>query len=87
MLKFTSIVEEKEMSAQEVTNVLIQEKQKIKLAFEKLNTLRDERVQHQKLIVKKNKELDVIKGNMVVASKEIELYEEQINKLHQNLEQ
>ena len=64
-----------------------EEKRKMELASEQLNTLRDETVQQQKLIAESNRELNVTKGDLVAAYKEIELRKEQINKLHQNLEQ
>ncbi|MED6111430.1 hypothetical protein PIB30_052223 [Stylosanthes scabra] len=87
MLIVKSKVEEKEKSAQEAAHALIQEKQNMESVTERLKILRDETAQQQKTIAENNEELTVTKGHLDAASKEIELYKEQICKLHENYEQ
>ncbi|CAI8590384.1 unnamed protein product [Vicia faba] len=85
MLK--SEVEEKENLIKEATDALEQEKRKMESASEQLDNLRAKADNQYKLIGENSKELDVTKGNLVAAEKEIEKYKKQIYELDQNLEQ
>ncbi|XP_012569941.1 WPP domain-associated protein isoform X2 [Cicer arietinum] len=87
ILKLKSIVEEKDNIIQAATDALEQEKCKMESASEQLDSLRTKTDRQHKWIVENSKELDVTKGNLVAAAKEIEQYKEQMHKLHQNLEQ
>lgn len=87
MLMLKSTVEEKENLIQEATDALVQEKQRMESASEQLDSLRVKTVQQHELIAENSKELDVTKGNLVVALRKIEQYTEQMHKLNQKLEQ
>ncbi|KAI4297075.1 hypothetical protein L6164_036983 [Bauhinia variegata] len=87
MLLLTLKLEEKDKVAEEVTNALVEEKRKMDLASEELNSLKVKTAQQQNIILENNKELDVTKGNLVEALQEVEQHKEEMRKLHQNLEQ
>ncbi|XP_058762782.1 WPP domain-associated protein-like [Vicia villosa] len=82
-----SEVEGKENLVKEATDALEQEKRKMESASEQLDNLRAKADNQCKLIGENSKELDVTKGNLVAAEKEIEKYKKQIYELDQNLEQ
>ncbi|XP_019425669.1 PREDICTED: WPP domain-associated protein-like isoform X2 [Lupinus angustifolius] len=87
ILILTSMVEAREKLAEEAGDALVQEKQKTQLAFVQVNSLQTHTLQQQTLLTETNEELDATKGDLVAALKEIEQYKEQMQKLHQNLEQ
>ncbi|KAJ1376376.1 putative WPP domain-associated protein isoform X1 [Sesbania bispinosa] len=87
MLMLKSIVKEKDTLIQEAADALVQEKQRMESASEQLDSLKAKAVQQHNLIVKNSQEMDVTKGDLNAALKEIEQYKEQMHKLHQNLEQ
>ncbi|XP_045802161.1 WPP domain-associated protein [Trifolium pratense] len=86
ILMLKSTVEEKEDLILGATDALEQEKRKMESASEKLDSLRAKTDHQHKWIVENCKELDVTKGKLDSATKEIEQYKEQMHKLHQNLE-
>ncbi|XP_061339725.1 WPP domain-associated protein [Gastrolobium bilobum] len=87
ILMLTSLVDEKEKLIQGVEDALVQEQQKMEFASEQLNSLRAKTVQQHKLIAENSKELEVTKGDLVAALKEIKQFKDKMNMLHQNLEQ
>ncbi|KAJ7969124.1 WPP domain-associated protein [Quillaja saponaria] len=86
MKLLTTVVEEKKKLATEAADELEKYKREMELAFEELNSLRDQTIQQQNLIVKSSKNSDVTKGNLVEALKKIEQYKMDLYELHQNLE-
>ncbi|XP_019420011.1 PREDICTED: WPP domain-associated protein-like isoform X1 [Lupinus angustifolius] len=86
VLTLTSMVEEREKLAQEAADALVQQKQKMELAYEQINSLQTHTLRQQGFITETNKELDATKGDLVAALNEIEQYKGQMRKLHQNLE-
>ncbi|KAE9594837.1 hypothetical protein Lal_00013215 [Lupinus albus] len=86
MLTLTSMVEEREKLAQEATDALLQQKQKMELASEQINSLRTHALRQQGLITETNKELDATKGDLFKTLNETEQYKEQMHKLHTKLE-
>ncbi|KAL2341550.1 hypothetical protein Fmac_009490 [Flemingia macrophylla] len=87
ILMLKSVVEEKQKLIQGAADDLVEEKQKMVLASKELNNLSAEIIQQHNVIAEKCRELDVTKGNLVAALKEIEQYKEKMHELHQNLEQ
>ncbi|XP_027339567.1 WPP domain-associated protein [Abrus precatorius] len=87
LLTLKSVLEEKEMLIQGAADALAQEKEKMEFTSEQLNSLGAEIVQQHKLIAENSKELDITKGDLVAALKEIEQYKEQMHELSKNLEQ
>ncbi|KAK7303568.1 hypothetical protein RJT34_14477 [Clitoria ternatea] len=87
MLMLKSAMEEKDMLIQGAADSLVEEKRNMEFASKELNSLRAEIVQQHELIAENSNELDVTKGDLVAARKEIEQYKEQMHELHLNLEQ
>lgn len=87
ILTLKTIVAEKDNLIQGVTDALEQEKRKMESASEQLDSLKTKTDHQHNWILENSKELDVTKGNLDAAAKEIEQYKEQMLKLHQNLEQ
>ncbi|KAL5577395.1 hypothetical protein UlMin_019094 [Ulmus minor] len=81
------LVEEKEKLAEDSAAALKSEKESYELAFAELKNLRIQTCQQRKLISERSKESDVIKGDLAVAQKEIELYIMCIKKLKREVDE
>lgn len=82
----SNIVEEKERLAMEASAALTKERQQVEQASEELKSLREHAILQQTLMSNTNRELDMMKGDLVEARGRIEVDQMEIRSLNEKLE-
>ncbi|KAA8519356.1 hypothetical protein F0562_013612 [Nyssa sinensis] len=82
-----ALMKEKDKITQEASAALTKEREQFELASEEIRNLRDHASEQKTLISERNKESDLIKGELVQAIEQIEIDQIEMNKLNQKLEQ
>ncbi|KAK6796370.1 hypothetical protein RDI58_004071 [Solanum bulbocastanum] len=78
-------VGEKEKLASDASTALAKEKEQFELVTLELNAVKEHASRQQRLVSERNKELEVIKGQLEEALEQIEAMKEAIHELHQKL--
>ncbi|XP_019185932.1 PREDICTED: WPP domain-associated protein [Ipomoea nil] len=80
-------LEEKVKIASDVVTALAKERNQFDLVSQELNSLREQVTKQQKLVSENSEELDLVKGQLLEATKQIEVFREESHLLNQKLEQ
>nr|GMD92322.1 WPP domain-associated protein-like [Ipomoea batatas] len=80
-------LEEKVQIASDVVTALAKERNQFDLVSQELNSLREQVTKQQKLVSENSEELDLVKGQLLEATKQIEVFREESHLLNQKLEQ
>lgn len=80
-------MEEKVKIASDVLTALAKERNQFDLVSQELNSLREQVTKQQKLVSENSEELDLVKGQLLEATKQIEVFRKESHLLNQKLEQ